>query len=402
MAKAPAGISSWFKATLPFPGLGAGLKIPHDVFSTQCIDEGTLLLLEHLPASAPRSVFDLGCGYGALGLPVAQRFPAARVEMVDRDLLAVAYAALNAQANGLANAVVHPSLGYRDLSGEGRPYDWLLCNVPARIGTPFIAHLLEAGRALLAPGGELRVVVIRDLGPVLEGLRAERGWPLVEAGRGPRHVVFALPADPKAALAIPEPATLYARDEVEIGGLRLERPTDLGGDDPKRVRSGLPVLLDALPRQAPRSVFAFRVGYGTLPLVARTRWPEARVVAADRDLLATAFTGRNAERLGLAQPERLEVRAAAHFPDALRAEERFDLAVGELSPSAGERVAEAELVALAGALEPNGQALILTLEKLERAWVHPIAGRRKLRVSRMIARDGYALLRLAASAGKSR
>jgi 16S rRNA G1207 methylase RsmC len=83
---------------------------------------------------------------------------------------------------------------------------------------------------------------------------------------------------------------------VEIGGLELERPFDLGGDDLRRVGSGLPVLLDALPRTHPPSVFCFRCGYGGLPLVARSRWPGAQVVAADRDLLATDFTRRNAER----------------------------------------------------------------------------------------------------------
>jgi hypothetical protein len=118
------------------------------------------------------------------------------------------------------------------------------------------------------------------------------------------------------------------------------------------------------------------------------------VVAVDRDLLGTTFTRANAERLGLAGPL-LEVREAAHFPDALAAGEKFDLAAGELSPSAGERVAEAELVALSQALAPGGQGLLLCLEKVARDWVLPIAARRRLSLHRVLARDGYALLRLA-------
>src|SRR4051812_6838423 len=43
------------------------------LFSTDRIDDGTRLLLAHLPETAPATVLDVGCGYGALGLPVAAR-----------------------------------------------------------------------------------------------------------------------------------------------------------------------------------------------------------------------------------------------------------------------------------------------------------------------------------------
>src|SRR5262249_42603871 len=76
-----------------FPTLA--LDVPWDVFSSQRIDEGTLLLLRHLPEGQPSSFLDLGCGYGALGLPVAARWPAARALLIDRDLLAVAGSAHN-------------------------------------------------------------------------------------------------------------------------------------------------------------------------------------------------------------------------------------------------------------------------------------------------------------------
>ena len=84
-------------------GQTLSLDVPWDVFSSQRIDEGTLLLLDHLPAGEPRSVLDLGCGYGALGLPVAARWPSARCLLIDRDLLAAAASAHNARALGLAN-----------------------------------------------------------------------------------------------------------------------------------------------------------------------------------------------------------------------------------------------------------------------------------------------------------
>src|SRR5262249_15073733 len=152
--------------------------------SSQRIDEGTLLLLRNLPDGEPSSLLDLGCGYGALGLPVAARWPKARALLIDRDLLAVAASAHNARALGLGNVEVRPGLGYRGLSAQR--FDWVLCNVPARIGTSAIRYLLEGGRAL---GAEVRAVVIRDLAGVVRSLGLSG---LAEVARGPRHAVFAL------------------------------------------------------------------------------------------------------------------------------------------------------------------------------------------------------------------
>jgi 16S rRNA (guanine1207-N2)-methyltransferase len=379
---------AWYKTSLTLSALGAKLRlhVPHDVFSTQQIDEGTLLLLENLPPSAPSTVLDMGCGYGALGLPIAAKFSSARVEMVDRDLLAVEWTKRNALENQLSGVVAYGSLGFRDLPTPGPAYDWILCNIPARIGRPFIANFLSEGRARLKAGGELRVVVIRDLAPLLTELGA------IEAARGPRHVVFC--SSPASA---PSPGEdLYFRDQVSVDGLALDRPFDLGGDDPKRLAKGLPVLIDALPRQAPlkpfRRILCFRSGYGPMPLVSLKRWPEAEVVAIDRDLLATTFVRRNAKN------QKLDIREAAHFPDALGAEERFNLILGELSPSAGERVAGEEILAVARSLAPGGRALLLALDKLERDWVRPLALRHRLTILPLISRDGFTVLNLAGPA----
>jgi 16S rRNA G1207 methylase RsmC len=384
---------SWFKTTLRHSALGRALnlRVPHDVFSTQQIDEGTLLLLKHLPAREPSSVLDMGCGYGALSLPIAARYPAAKLELVDRDLLAVKWAAQNARENGLAGVEAYGSLGYRDLKAPGN-YDWILCNVPARIGRPFIEDLLGSGRRRLKAEGELRVVVINDLVPMLQEIEKARQWSLTEIARGPRHSIYSIPASQTGAEVSDNP-DLYLRDPVEIEGLKLDRPFDLGGDDPKRLRAGLPALVDALPRTFAGRAFCFRAGYGQIPLVMRARCPGARIVAVDRDLLATTYTRRNAERLGLAS-DALEVRECATMPDAIARGERFDLILGELSPSAGAAVAEAEIKAAAQALNPGGQALLLTLEKLDQQWVRPFVKRSGLSLHPVLMREGYAVLSL--------
>jgi len=357
-----------------FPRLS--LDVPWDVFSSQAVDEGTLLLLRHLPSGPPASLLDLGCGYGALGLPVAARWPSARCVLVDRDLLAVAAAAHNASALGLGNVEVRPGLGYRELAGER--FGWVLCNVPARIGPRAIRHLIEGGRAL---GAEVRAVVIRDLSAVVVGLGLDG---LVHVGRGARHDVFALPAAPAAIDLADE--EVYARDETEFAGLRLSRPYD-ASEDPAHFRF-LAVLAESLPRGAPARALAFRAGYGALPLHLKSRYTACQVLAQERDLLDAAFLRRNARRL------RLEVFVRETlFPADGLAPASFALVVGELSPAAGPSVAARELQDCAGLLEPGGEALILASEKQEREWL-PRATPKNAALTVLLRREGASLLRI--------
>lgn len=364
-AAARAALGPYARGRLTVHALGhsLALDVPGDVFSTQRIDEGTQLLLGHLPPGEPASLLDLGCGYGALGLPVAARFPRLRALLVDRDLLAVEAAAHNARALGLSGVEVRPSLGYRGLPPGAAPFDWLLCNVPARIGPEAIGAFLERGQALLAPGGELRVVVIRDLVPVVEAQAAQRALPVRRVVDGPRHTVFALPPGPPRPLPPEEPLALYARDRTRLAlgargegrVLELSRPHD-ASEDPGHAQA-LAALVEALPRAAPRSVLAFRCGFGGAALAALALWPQARVLAQERDLLDAAFLRLNAQALGL-DGGRLRVGETL-FPAQAAGAERFDLVLGELSPSAGPQVAARELQEAAALLAPGGQALVL-------------------------------------------
>jgi 16S rRNA G1207 methylase RsmC len=358
-------------------GQRLSLDVPHDVFSSQRIDDGTLLLLKHLPAGEPRSVLDLGCGYGALGLPIAARFPSARFVLIDRDLLAVRASAHNAAALKLANVEARPGLGYRGLSGER--FDWVLWNVPARIGERAIRYLLEGGCAL---GGEVRVVVIRDLAPVVEGLGLHG---LQHVARGPRHDVFALaPAQVAVDLDAEE---IYARDETRFMDLRLSRPHD-ASEDPRHLEL-LEILFEALPRTVPRNALVFRAGYGPLPLALKARYPDCAVTAQERDLLDAAFLRRNSAALRLP----VEVRETL-FPLEAGAAGKFALVCGELSAPAGRNVALRELKEAQELLSEGGEGLILLSEKQEREWLSERPGGTVL-----LRRSGASVLRISRQKG---
>jgi 16S rRNA (guanine1207-N2)-methyltransferase len=352
------------------------LDVPWDVFASQAIDDGTLLLLAHLPDGEPASVLDLGCGYGALGLPVAARWPSAQCLLVDRDLLAVAASAHNARALGLVNAEARPGLGYRDLAAAR--FDWVLCNVPARIGPRAIRYLLEGGRGL---GAEVRAVVIRDLCPVLEGLGLEG---LRHLARGARHDVYALAKGPAQVELSDE--EVYARDQTQFGTLTLVRPHD-ASEDPAHARA-LSVLADSLPRQMTGPALALRAGYGAVPLFLKSRFPAAQVVAQERDLLDAAFLRRNARALSLP----VEVRETLFPADGLAAGS-FAFVTGELSAPAGPAVAARELREAADLLAPGGEALILASEKQERDWL-PQAAPKGASLTVLLRREGASVLRI--------
>jgi 16S rRNA (guanine1207-N2)-methyltransferase len=363
-----------------FPTLS--LDVPWDVFASQGIDDGTLLLLANLPEGEPGSILDLGCGYGALGLPVAARWPRARCVLVDRDLLAVAASAHNARALGLSNVEVRPGLGYREL-GEER-FDWVLCNVPARIGGRAIRHLLEGGRSL---GAEVRAVVIRDLSALVESL----GLPDLRAvARGARHDVFALGRG--AASIDPGDETIYARDETSFLGLSLLRPYD-ASEDPAHSRL-ISVLAESLPRSAPSRALCFRAGYGALPLHLKSQFPQAEVIAQERDLLDAAFLRRNARALSLP----VAVRETL-FPAEGVAGGSFPLVAGELSSPAGPSVAARELQDAADLLAPGGEALILATVKQEREWL-PKAAPRGVAMTLLLRREGASVLRISRPRGR--
>lgn len=73
--------------------------IANTLFSTFDLDHGTDILIRAIVPSSPKSILDIGCGYGPLGIMLAKVNPQAKVVIVDRDLLAVRYTALNIKKN---------------------------------------------------------------------------------------------------------------------------------------------------------------------------------------------------------------------------------------------------------------------------------------------------------------
>jgi 16S rRNA (guanine1207-N2)-methyltransferase len=126
------------------------------VFSRGGVDRGTRLLLEAVEPAEARSILDLGCGYGPIGIVLAGRAPRARVTLIDINPRAAALAAANIRDNGVPNAEARAGDGLAPVGGAR--FDLILLNPPIRAGRAVVVRLLREAQAHLAPGGRFYLV----------------------------------------------------------------------------------------------------------------------------------------------------------------------------------------------------------------------------------------------------
>lgn len=148
--------------TYPFAGQKFNFVIANTLFSTFDLDHGTDILIRAIVSNNPKTILDLGCGYGPLGIILAKNNPQAEVVMVDRDLLAVRYANYNIVKNNITNATVLGSLGVEAI--KDKTFDLIVSNIPAKIGDEAIIQefILDPYKHL-NPDGEYWIVVVSAL-----------------------------------------------------------------------------------------------------------------------------------------------------------------------------------------------------------------------------------------------
>jgi len=132
------------------------------IFSPREIDEGTGLLLKYLTIQPTDHCFDLGCGYGPLGLAMAKLAPQGQVLMVDKDFMAVEYSNRNAKLNHLSNAQAMLSNGFQHIPPHSR-FDVVVSNVPAKVGKEMMTLMLHDAYRHMKTGGRIYLVTINGL-----------------------------------------------------------------------------------------------------------------------------------------------------------------------------------------------------------------------------------------------
>lgn len=146
------------------------LKISNlsNVFAANKLDIGARIMLDNLPLGEFKTVVDLGCGNGVLGLRAAQLYPNADIHFIDDSEMAVASAKANWTTNQLPEGKGH--FHWDDCMShfpDNVEPDLVLCNPPFHQGEAITDHIawqmfLDARRRL-KNGGILHIVGNRHL-----------------------------------------------------------------------------------------------------------------------------------------------------------------------------------------------------------------------------------------------
>lgn len=148
----------------PLRGKTFRFKTDNGVFSKKEVDFGSRLLIESFsyPAGVEGRLLDVGCGYGPIGLSLANAYPDVMVEMVDVNARAVELAKENAASNGISNVELYESDVLENV--EHTSFAAILTNPPIRAGKNVVHEIFTKSYDHLCAGGELWVVIQKKQG----------------------------------------------------------------------------------------------------------------------------------------------------------------------------------------------------------------------------------------------
>lgn len=150
------------------------------LFSKEKIDKGSSLLLNSLHVKETDICLDLGCGYGALGIIVAEQAKQGSVWMVDVDMRAIKYSQINADINKVHNSMVIASDGFEKIP-FAQKFNIIISNPPTHAPKETIVEFIEGAKQHLLPGGKLSFVTESRISPMIkrEFLRAFSNYQVV-------------------------------------------------------------------------------------------------------------------------------------------------------------------------------------------------------------------------------
>ncbi len=355
-----------------FDGADIRLELSHGLFSSFDVDQGTRLLLKILGASRfhrdARTVLDAGCGTGVIGIAVKASRPEAAVTLQDRDALAVAFSLRNAKLNKTDVECFRAPL----LEGlDGRRFDLILSNLPAKAGAPVLDDFFFRSARMLEDGGRCFVVIVNPLAEAAAKAIEAAGSTVLEKRKGPNHTVYVYgraATDESAPDGSTEPEPpLYVRTtrEFKLGDERYKASGFWGLEEFDTLSYATALAADVCLRAATgrlfRSACVLDPGVGHLAVWLAKKFKCAELAAASRDVLQIKAMSHNLS----IQPK---IAAAFRELDPLEpskdAERAFDLVAAFPEPVPGVDWG-ADLWREALALCKDGAAFVATMRPTE-------------------------------------
>jgi len=174
-------------------------NVDNGVFSKSGLDFGTRTLLESLYMEDIKGdVLDFGCGYGPIGIYVADN-TSANVDMIDVNERSLKLAEENALLNEV-NVHIFKSNVFENIS---KKYDFIITNPPIRVGKKMLYDILFGANDYLKERGEMWLVVnkdqgakslVKDLSEVYDAevIRKNKGFYIIRAKKRWQFDVIAL------------------------------------------------------------------------------------------------------------------------------------------------------------------------------------------------------------------
>ena len=147
------------------------------VFSFRKIDLGTKVLIENMTIPMePSILLDLGCGYGPIGIVLANEAPNSLVYLVEVNKRAVWCVKENIKLNtsdNLKRLKVFTGNFFEPLKDKGLKFDGIYMNPPLRQGRKEFINLCYAVPNYLRPNGFFQFIIKKKMGAsyVLNHLR---------------------------------------------------------------------------------------------------------------------------------------------------------------------------------------------------------------------------------------
>ena len=129
------------------------------VFSKKMVDYGSQVLLNTLDFEKGKTLLDLGCGYGPLGISLA-KVQDVKPTMVDINNRAIDLAKQNAQKNGVEADIFQSNI-YEKVNGT---LDYIISNPPIRAGKQVVHTIISESINYLKVGGNLTIVIQKKQG----------------------------------------------------------------------------------------------------------------------------------------------------------------------------------------------------------------------------------------------
>lgn len=355
-------LSPFHKKTLSYyhAGTTVTLQTSQSLFSSHQIDVGTMHLIKSLDTSkAGGRILDIGCGYGPLGIWAGKALQASDVHMTDRDALAVAFAAHNAQINAVPGAAFG-SLAYDQVPDQH--YNLILSNIPGKAGDAAIRSMLLDAEAFLAQDGSAAIVIVTPLEPLVLDTLAQPAIEITYHEQFSGHTVIHYHFTGETATRPAETGIqrkLYDRGEMDLSfdafDMHLRTARGLAEFESLSFDTQLMLkVIDTRDVSSLKNVHCVNAGQGILP-VYLSLLGDGHITLHDRDLLALGYTQQNLIDNGCAQE-----RIIAHHQAFYHAEENqsADLIVFKLRDDESADIHQVHIETALNSLAPHGQLII--------------------------------------------